>query len=195
MKARRVKIRNIFSGWLRRCAGLAAVEFALIFPLLMAFLVGVFDYGTAFVINQKAITASQMMADLVARNVTLTDEEISDIVAAGFQTMRPFPTQPYGYDIVSIRYDGNNADDVQPYICWRRTANMTADDRPIVNAQPIALLGEGMVIVTVTYLYRPALTWRYFGAIDMSETAFSRGRRSAVVSLQEGIRIGCEDEI
>lgn len=181
--------------WPRARDGVAATEFALIFPVMMMMLVGVYDYGVALVINQKTITASQMLSDLVARNVTVTEEDIDNIIDSGFQAIRPFPVENYGYDIISLRYDGDSADDIEPYVCWRRTANMTASDRPIDNAAPISALGEGLVIATVTYTYRPALTWRFFGTINMSETAFSRGRRSAVVSLQEGVRIGCDDEI
>lgn len=179
--------------WWRQTAGLAAIEFALVFPILMLLLVGVFEFGTAFIINQKAITASQMMADLVSRNVAVTETQLNDIIAAGTQAMRPFPLDVYGYDIISVTFEGDNNDEAEPVVCWRVTENMTPRQQEIDGTQPLATLGEGVVVVTVTYTYRPRLGQRFFLTMDMRETAFARGRRSAVVSYQDGPDIGCED--
>ncbi|MBU0800810.1 MAG: pilus assembly protein [Alphaproteobacteria bacterium] len=188
------KITGLFATWTTATAGLAAVELALVFPILMMLLVGVFDFGTAFVINQKAISSSQMMADLISRNVTVDADDMANIIDAGDQTMRPYNSVEYGYDIISLRYDGDDADDMEPVVCWRRTAGMEPNDLAIDNADPLAVLGEGLVIVTVSFQYTPLMGARMFNAITMSETAFARGRRSAIVSFQDGMEIGCEDQ-
>jgi Flp pilus assembly protein TadG len=188
------KMTNLWAAWVAGIAGLAALEVALIFPILMMLLVGVFDFGSAFVVNQKAISSSQMMADLISRNVTVDADDMTNIINAGDQTMRPYNSVEYGYDIISLRYDGDDVDNMEPIVCWRMTERMEPNDLAIENAEPLAVLGEGLVIVTVSFQYTPLMGARMFNAITMSETAFARGRRSAIVSYQDGMDIGCEDE-
>ena len=50
--------------------GLAAIEAALVFPLLLTMLMGTFDLGNAILANTKVVRASQVVADLVTRKRT-----------------------------------------------------------------------------------------------------------------------------
>jgi Flp pilus assembly protein TadG len=170
--------------------GMAALEMALIFPVLMLILLGVYEYGTAFVLNQKAISSSQMMADLIARQITVTDEDIDNVVQAGLETMAPFSESDYAYDVVSIYFNGE-VDDVKANICWRRFSGMEPVVNVLTRAAPLANLGEGVVMASVSYVYKPLMGAKLFRPIKVTETAFSRGRRSSVVSLQDGSFIGC----
>lgn len=176
--------------------GLAATEFALIFPVLLILLLGVFDFGRAFVINQKAITASQIMADLVSRDVAVTQATLDNIVDAGFQALRPFNVETYGYDIISLSYvPGEEDDEYETVICWRQSDNLDEQDEPIENAEPLAIPGEGLVIVTVGYQYQPVFPGQLMKSIPIRERAFARGRRTPVVAFQIGAQIGCDDEL
>jgi len=180
-----------FRVWVARSSGMIAVEFALVLPIMVALLFGAFDMGSALVINQKAIAASQMMADLASRTVALTQDELDDIVFSGQQAMRPYSLATFSYSILSIQY-ADDEDDPVPGVCW--------DYGPIETTQamldstvPWAAPGEGLVVVTVDYDYEPIFATYLMDIINMREVAFARGRRSPVVSFQSGLDISCPE--
>lgn len=181
--------KMIFKNWYGANDGLAAMEFALVFPILMMLLMGVFDFGSAFLVNQKAITASEVMADLVSRNISLTQSQIDDVVEAGKMAIAPYSTSTFGYDIVSIEFD----DDAIPDVCWRETSDNILPDEDLVNdTEALGAPGEGIVVVSVTYTYEPHFASRLMGQLGMKELAFTRGRRVPIVSFKDDAGIvGC----
>ena len=156
----------------------AAVESALIFPVLLTLLLGVFDMGNAILANQKAIRASQVVADLVTREREVSDADIDEAVEAGQLAFEPLESGSYGVDIVSIRFD----DDANPEIVWRETQNMSAVASVLTDVASLAEAGGGVVVVNVEYLFEPIFAGFVVNLVPMQETAFARGRKSAVVN-------------
>lgn len=159
----------------------AAVEAAILFPVMMTLLMGVYDIGNGIVINQKTITASQVMADLVARNQVVDLNAINDIIVAGRLALEPFSTATMGYDIVSVEFD----EDEDPVVLWRMTSNMAENDAAVESTDPIAEEGNGVVIVSVAYRYTPFFSNFIVDEINMQEVAFLRARRSATVTCND----------
>ncbi|MBX2834820.1 MAG: pilus assembly protein [Micavibrio sp.] len=160
--------------------GLAAVEAALTFPVLLVMMLGLYDMGNGILANQKAIRASQIVADLVARDRSVDQLEINEIVAAGRLAFEPLDTGAYGVDIVSIRFD----DEANPQIVWRETVNMSEMADVLSNVSALAEPDNGVVAVGVSYEFRPVFAGFVVDNIPMLEVAFSRGRKSAVVAKE-----------
>ena len=175
-------------GWVRDTAGMIAAEFALVLPLMVALLFGAYDMGTALVINQKTIAASQMMADLASRTVAVTQEEIDDIVFAGQQAMRPYSSEAFSYSLLSIEFSDEAAP--EPEICWDAGPIETTQTM-LDSTEPLGAPGDGLMVVTVAYNYEPVFATFLMDVITMREVAFARGRRSPVVSFQSGLDISC----
>jgi Flp pilus assembly protein TadG len=162
-------------------SGLAAVEAAMIFPILMTMLLGTFDLGNGILSNQKVIRASQVVADLVTRDMSIDAAGIDESINAGELALNPFPTDTFGVDIVSLRFDG----EAEPIIVWRETRNMSENANVFTDVAALAEENSGVVEVTVRYLFEPVFSGFVVGDIQMVEKAFARGRRSAVVNLDE----------
>ena len=176
-------ITSIYQKWRDELQGVAAIEAAMIFPLLALLLVGTYDMGNAIVAGQKAIRASQVTADLVVRESEIDDSMINEAIWAGELALHPLPTTTFGIDIVSISFD----DDGNPGIEWRETRNMSPSADVLTAAMPLSDPNGGLMIVTIEYEYEPlflgfSMGNFNIGLIPMSERAFSRGRKSAVVS-------------
>lgn len=173
------KIVNFYHSWKNGEDAMAAVEAAFIFPLMLTILLSIYDLGFGIVTNQKAIRASQVIADLVTRTNVLSNSDLNEAIEGGRLAFEPFGTETFGVDVVSIRFD----EDADTEIVWRETRNMAT----LPNAQnavaSLATAEEGVVMVTVNYTYTPRFAGFVVGEIAMSEVAFSRGRRSSVVTL------------
>lgn len=174
--------------WWRDRKGLAATEFALIFPFLFMLLLGVVELGQGIMANQKAIMASQIVADLITRSEEVTDEQLEEAKRAGRLALNPFDPETVGFDIISFRYDPDDADsdsDPEPVIVWRETDNMDEMEDVEEKVQPLALVHDGVVLVYVRFPYQAAFGSRFVGNINMIESTFSRGRRTPVVERIE----------
>ena len=175
-----IRLTQTIQNWIHREDGIAATEFGLIFPILLVLLLGTFDMGNGILAAQKTIRASQVTADLITRSRTVSDADITEAVDAGELALQPLPTDEYGVDIISFRFD----EDGVPEIVWQVTeGNMTA----VTDLSDVTALAEansGVVMVTTNYTFEPVFGDFLFGDIVMQERAFSRGRRSAVVDRE-----------
>lgn len=171
------RFTSLLKKWSRKEDGVAAVEAALVFPLLLTLLLGTFDIGNGILANQKAIRASQVTADLVTRDSTIDDAGIDEAIEAGKLAFQPLSSDSFGVDIVSISFD----DDANAVIEWRETRGMTPLPDVLTRVVDLAEAGNGVMVVAVEYEFEPIFAGFVIDAIPMQEIAFSRGRKSAVV--------------
>lgn len=166
--------------WGRNEEATALVEAALLFPPMLAVLMGVFDLGNGILLGQKTITSSQIAADLVARDRTVNSSEVEEIIDAAQLAFEPFRLSEFGIDIVSVTFNATQ----QPVVLWRVTRDMSPNTEAVESVRGLAPSGEGMVIVTVQYSYLPKFSNYFTGGFDFQEVAFSRGRRSPTVTWE-----------
>ncbi len=174
--------RNIFPKWLQDTDAVAAVESALIFPLLLTMLLGTFDAGYGILAAQKTIRASQVTADLIARHRVVNSFEVDDAINAGMLAFVPNDVSSYGVDIISVQFDEDGA----PEMLWCETRNMTSRRNSLPELGAVAVPGEGVVIVTVHYDYEPTFSGFIFDTIPMQEVSFVRGRLTPSVTHETG---------
>lgn len=168
-----------FKNWFSAEDGVAAVEAALVFPILLVLLLGVFDMGNGILANQKAIRASQVTADLISRNRSVDAAMIDSAIEAGRLAFEPLSSATFGVDIVSIRFDENaNAE-----IVWRETRNMIPNADVLNDVAALAEVDSGVLVVAVDYDFEPLFAGFIIDRIPMEEVAFARGRKSAVINL------------
>jgi len=174
---------SYLQGWARGREGVAAIEAALVFPLLAVLLIGTYDMGSAILAGQKVIRASQVTADLIARDSEVDCSMIDEAIWAGELALEPFDTATYGVDIASVGFDSA----ASPYIEWRETRNMSPNPNVLAAVAALSEADNGVVVVSVEYEYDPLFLGFSMGdftvgLMPMSEIAFSRGRRTAIVT-------------
>ena len=141
---------------------------------------GVYDLGNGIVLAEKTITASQIGADLVARNKTMNSADIEEIINASRLAFEPYALNEFGIDIASITFDAAQ----QPVVLWRVTRDMLPNTAAVASVNGMAPMGEGMVIVTVKYKYAPFFAQLFVDPLEYQEVAFTRGRRSPTVTWE-----------
>lgn len=169
--------------WIRDDEAVAAIEAGILFPLLMLILCCTIDTGIGLLTSQKSINASQMMADLLSRGSSVTSGDINDAIVAGQMAMAPYPAATLGVDIAGIQYVGP---DEIPMVMWRRTQNMPANDTITEKAAGLGDQDEGVVVVTVEYVYNPIFTAYLTGPIVLHQESYARSRKGTFVTSANG---------
>lgn len=172
-----LKIRFKMKKFIKDISGVSAVETAILFPVLLMMLTAVYDLGQGVVLSQKVNSASQVIGDLIARNETVNEALITDVINAGELALMPYSSAELSYDIVSLEFD----EDGDAFELWRRTFGMDATNIPLEEAVGLGGEGEGVVVVSVQYTYEPFFNEFFVGDLLMNERAFLRGRKSLTV--------------
>ena len=158
---------------LRDRAGVAAVEFALLMPVLATLFFGLFEGSQAIMAYMKLIAATQTIADLVTQQQSIGNTDIDNFYMAGKLVMTPLPGASLGIAVTSVTFDPNTG---AAAVAWQDTRNAT----PLNNAATLAAgygqKGESVVIVQGTYAYTSLLHFVMPSALTLSQIAFSRPR-------------------
>ena len=81
--------------------GVAAMEFALILPILVLFSAGTIEYSRLILLTQKLQSGAFILADLTARDKTLSTEQLGHIFLAIDEVIKPFEFSGNGHAIVT----------------------------------------------------------------------------------------------
>jgi Flp pilus assembly protein TadG len=87
--------------------GVAAIEFALILPVLTALTLGVIEVTSALECRQRVTAMTATAADLVAQYTQITTAQMNDVLAATTAELYPFTASGAKITLTSIISDGN----------------------------------------------------------------------------------------
>jgi hypothetical protein len=176
--------------WRHSERGVAAVEMALMFPILLVLFLGGLDITRSMLYHQKVMRITTTISDLVTQSQSVTRVQMNDIALAASQLMQPFAFGNQGLVIVSSVYkDPNQA---FPTIRWQYIGGGTLS-RPskIGNVGGTPTLPHGLtlndkdnVIITETYYrFTPAFNSGLTPAGDIYKTAIYKPRLGSLLSL------------
>lgn len=135
--------------------GVAAVEFALIAPMMLAILFVSFELMDASTAVGRSETTAASLADIVSRDVIVTDEEIDDLFVAADALIFPSPPARVTLRVTSAAVDS----DGRATVVWSdaRGVSPFADGASLNLPASLAAPDTGVVMVETTFAYRPPL--------------------------------------
>lgn len=189
-------VRNIISKLrcLRRNqSGVAAIEFAMLAPLLMLMTWGTLEISRAVMTYKRFQRVVAMVGDLVAREKQLgttsteAKAELAGIMEFAKNVMRPFSTTPLKVAVMSVRSAPNPPN--QTTIEWSYSfQGQPVSACPTPKGMPAGMItpGNAAIVVEATYVYTPLLAnlsagWGGWGAaITWTDTITNSPRNSCV---------------
>jgi Flp pilus assembly protein TadG len=89
-------------------SGLAAVEFAMVFPIMVALYFGVVEYSSAISVDRKATQVARTLSDLTSQSQTVADADLQSFGQAAKAIMTPYPGQPLVSYITQVYIDASS---------------------------------------------------------------------------------------
>jgi len=86
-------------------SGLAAVEFAMIFPIMVVLYFGVVEFSSAIAVDRKATQVARTLSDLTSQSMTVADTDIKNFGEAAKAIMTPYPPSPLVSSITEVYID------------------------------------------------------------------------------------------
>jgi len=192
--------------------GTAAVEFALLFPIMLALFVGSYEVENLLLANLKVTAAAETAADLVAQTTlgggagghgVLEQTDFSTFTNAAADVLTPLSNNTSA----KIAYASVTYSTGTPVIDWHVEANgATAISLSNVpNNEALGKLGtaatgslDSVIIVQVTYAYSSPMSYILNASYSLTESAFNRPRYLTCIPLdvtgtQSGIAAATKD--
>jgi Flp pilus assembly protein TadG len=180
----------------------AAVEFALLLPLLIMMFFGVVETTLALLCRADVSVMASTAADLISQESTATTADITNVYAAAGTILYPYyngtgakPT----IRITSVNDDGSGAtgrDHLTGTVAWSCTqpgsGTLTpatrANNTTVTFTQPLMTAGGSVIIAEVAYNYASPTTKVITGPINMTNNFYTKPRRILQIATPTG---GC----
>jgi len=131
--------------------GVSAIEFVLIFPLLVTMLAGTVDIGQALTVSRKMNQVVSTLGDMTSQQTAWTTTDIDAIVAGTATIIEPFTKTDLKIDLAVLDVDAS----LSAKVNWARGYNKTALSKssasPVTIPTNIAQSGVQLIAVKATY--------------------------------------------
>ncbi len=193
------KMRNairLYSGACRRLAMRAAAdergaimtEAAIVFPILVVMLLGMFEFSQAFTARRRVQAVASTAADLVAQNATVTTADLNDIASIGAQLMLPFSPTGLTLTVTSVGQDNNS----KPVVLWTCSwgnilAAAACSAGGAYSNLPAGLFvtsTDSVIVGQTSYTYTPAIGEFLVGGVHFTGASYFKPRLSQTVTKQ-----------
>jgi Flp pilus assembly protein TadG len=170
-----MKLKQRFSRFVAAKKGSAAIEFAIIAPMMIMLLFGSVDLLDVLNANKRVQNVAASLADVVARDTEVSDAEITGLWAAIDVLM--FPS---GGDAVDIRISSISIESATiARVVWseghgmdERQPGTTVDDLPDAMMNP----GTSIILAESTFEYESPLGFLLEDGVTLRHDAYRRSR-------------------
>lgn len=180
--------------------GVAAIEFALVVPLLLCMYFVTMEVAQGVETNKKVSRVGSLVGDLVTQQMTIQKADLDAIMKIAGSVLEPYERSSPKIVITAIEITDETTPKVKVF--WsRKVENGTYSvdaAKGTATTVPAALNVKGSFLVRVeSYLaYKPVITWAAgdkkpmgltaaFDNINMKETYYLRPRRSLQITCSD----------
>lgn len=166
--------------------GAAAVEFALIAPIMLLMYFGMAEITQGLLANRRASHVTAALGDLVAQYPSLTEAQVTDIFTISTALMAPMPASGLSMRVTSIAIDNDGKATAR----WSKTSGGTAltamDKDATVTDVPTDLVvaNEALLRADTEYSFNSAVKQVLPNEIKFKHTTYLKPRGGVPVELK-----------
>jgi len=161
--------------------GLAALEFALIAPVMIIMFFGVIELSSAVDCNSRVSRVTSTVGDLVAQETTVSTADTTNAFNAANAILFPFAAANARIVVSSLVDDGHGATKV----AWSDAQNTSPRSVASTVTVPAGLVTSGsggsVIFTEISYTFRPAVPYFLGASITLTDTFYAKPRRSLTV--------------
>jgi Flp pilus assembly protein TadG len=190
-------VRKLARRLRRDDAGVAAIEFAFIAPIMFFMFVGTVELSQAITVDRRVMVVASTTSDLVAREDKIKESQIDTYMEVIKVLLSPYDADPLRISILAVGAKAKaNPTDPEPTdpkkICWEYHYPKNTTSGYSVNDAydlPTGIVDAGgsVIVAEVAYTYTP-LIFSYFikAAFPLAEKFYLKPRVSNFIPYDKG---------
>lgn len=161
--------------------GIAAVEFAILLPVMLTLYFGVVEIAHALMVNRKVTALTRTLGDLAAQSGSLSTDDVGNIFNAAQTVMMPYTDVAPGMQIANVVIDANRV----ARICWSAERNSVTQSlgrgASITIPDELRIASTSLIMARASYDFTPAIGHLITGTMRLGDRAvYSRPRNGQV---------------
>ena len=165
---------------LRDRRGVAALEFAMIAPVMILMFFGISELGQGLLAERRVSHATSSLGDLAAQLQNIAQSDADDMFAASTDIMAPLTTTPLKLRVSSVTGNSKGL----PKIDWSYASGLTkyADcaTPPTLPAGLVTAPGETVILSEAQYQFTSPVGYVLPNGISFNRSSYLRPRYGAV---------------
>ena len=172
----RAPLRHLLCRMSRDRRGTAALELAIVMPVLVIILVGSVEAERVVRLQMDLSQAATTMAELAATQPASAQQSIPDYCRGAQLMLAPFGSAPLSIAVANVTSSSGGG---SATVAWQDTScgNATAIAAPATMAASLVpSAGDSAIVAVATYTYTNPLAFLLPVKITLSETGYARPR-------------------
>jgi Flp pilus assembly protein TadG len=185
----RLSVRDLIAD----SSGIAAIEFAMIVPIMLLMFFGTLEFSSGVAVDRKVTLIARTLADLTSQATSVADTDLTNFFSASISILTPYDATPTKATISEIYVDSNQIAKIQ----WSKAATVPSGSTQATLVPSLRFPGDivtglvppkllvkqtSLIFTEVKYLYKPTVGYKMApSGVNLSDVAYSRPRQSACV--------------
>ena len=173
-------MRRRIGGFAGDKSGIAAVEFAMLLPLMLSLWLGSVELSQGIAADRKVTLTARTIADLVSQVTNINNADMTNSLNAAAGVVAPYPVSKLKVTVSSVTIDANG----KATVAWSDTLNGTARSVGSTVTLPTALnvASTSLIWSEVQYSYTPVVGYVVTGTLTLKDQIYMRPRLSNSVT-------------
>ena len=171
-------------GIARECSGIALMEAAIVFPVLIILFFGVSELSEGFIASRRVVAAAYTAADLIARLQTVRSSDLTALKSMIDETIKPLPVATVGLVVTSVVADQNNVTTVAWSDALGSGVTAYAPGSSITLPAGLTSPNSSVIYSQVTYTFQSTLSTLIVGGVPLKGRAYEQPRYTLQVAWQ-----------
>jgi Flp pilus assembly protein TadG len=180
------RLATIYRRFIASTRGIAAIEFAMIMPVLTVVFLGSYDGGRAIAVYMKVRSATYTLDAITNQYTTIQSTDMQAIVGATSVVLAPFSSTPVVVVISQIEIKAGG----KATVSWSYSLNGTALAQGSTVTIPAGLVASSntcgtypcyLIFGQVSYTYTPLFGFFGSGGITLADSLYVTPRISACI--------------
>jgi Flp pilus assembly protein TadG len=170
--------------------GVAAIEFAMIVPIMLVLFFGTVELSSGVAASRKVSLMARTLSDLTSRSATVSDSLLTNFFAAGGAIMTPYVPPIYNVTNGTITELWIDPSTGNARVQWSQGSAPLAQ-KSLVSIPPDLIVKDAagnvvpnqyLIFSQVNYLYKPAVGYVMAPAgVTLSDVSYTRPRQTVCV--------------
>jgi|SRR5580692_1196142 Flp pilus assembly protein TadG len=185
-----IPIRRLYRWIVAPTRGVAAIEFAMIMPVLVILFLATFDGGRALAVYMKVRAATYSLAAITNQYQTIAASDMTSITGASSTILAPYSQTPAVLTVSQIAISSTG----KATVAWSYSQGGTALVQGSSVTVPSALITNSsyLIFAQVSYTFSPIFGLFTAGTINLKDNLYMTPRSSVcVVYTPQKIATAC----